>query len=90
MTYKNRFRITIILILMSAFVTATAQHRGGTFVYGRVLSADGSGPVSATVTLKPAGRGSAAGPMAPTASVRPPGATPLWPRPWATNGPSTP
>lgn len=62
MTYKNRFRITIILILMSAFVTATAQHRGGTFVYGRVLSADGSGPVSATVTLKPAGRGSAAGP----------------------------
>ena len=39
MTYKNRFRITIILILMSAFVTATAQHRGGTFVYGRVLSA---------------------------------------------------
>lgn len=62
MTYKNRFRITIILILMSAFVTATAQHRGGTFVYGRVLSADGSGPVSATVTLKPTGRGSAAGP----------------------------
>ncbi len=62
MTYKNRFRITIILILMSAFVTATAQHRGGTFVYGRVLSADGSGPISATVTLKPAGRGSAAGP----------------------------
>ncbi|MEE0362545.1 MAG: TonB-dependent receptor, partial [Prevotella sp.] len=62
MTYKNRFRITIILILMSAFVTATAQHRGGTFVYGRVLSADGSGPVNATVTLKPAGRGSAAGP----------------------------
>ena len=62
MTYKNRFRITLILILMSAFVTATAQHRGGTFVYGRVLSADGSGPVSATVTLKPAGRGSAAGP----------------------------
>ena len=62
MTYKKRFRITIILILMSAFVTATAQHRGGTFVYGRVLSADGSGPVSATVTLKPTGRGSAAGP----------------------------
>lgn len=52
MTDKFKFGITLMFILLSACLAAGAQHRGGTSVSGRVLSADGDGAVYATVMLK--------------------------------------
>lgn len=52
MTDKFKFGITLMFILLSACLAAGAQHRGGTSVSGRVLSADGDGAVHATVMLK--------------------------------------